>query len=206
MGAGEYDPSCTLCGRDPGLRRLCASCAEVLGKHPGRIPALVALRAQVPGLELPDALQVIAEAGLFPPPPLVEPELEELLGLLGAVRSKVEAIEAGWDGDSHGWLVWLSAVASSGDIPLATLQHPTGDLRIFHGRPIRAEAEMAERVGKRLADALNVPFWFPAVGAPNEEAARYHERNDALPCRTCGLPLAPGSKAAVKRTCGDCAR
>lgn len=114
------------------------------------------------------------------------------------------AIEAGWDGDSHGWFVWMSAVTEEEEVPLAWLRHPAGDARVFQGDFTKPEAEIATRVGSQLAKTLGVPFWFPAGDTPKDDTVRFRERDRGVACTVCGQLLAPGSKAAAQARCFSC--
>jgi hypothetical protein len=198
------DPTCILCEQDPNLTSLCTPCAQVLGELPGKILAIKSMRDQVPDLGIYDALHAIESAGLFPPPPLVEPTLEDLLVKVEPVRDQIRVIEAGWDGDSDGWGVWMSAVTEREEVFLAWLRHPAGDMRVFNGDFTKPEAEMADRVGTQVAQALGVPFWFPARAKPDDDAVRYRDRHQAVACTVCALPLAPDTKASARQRCFGC--
>ena len=200
----DGDPTCIRCQRDPELSSLCPYCASELAEHPGKLRALKSLRDDVPGLGIHLGLRTIEAAGLFPPPPLVEPTVDELLGKVQTVRGGVLAVEAVWDGDTDGWGVSMCAVTEDEEVSLAWLRHPAGDLRVLNGDFTKPEAEMAQRVGTELAKLLGVPFWFPAGDTPNDDAVRFRDRERGVPCSVCGLLLAPGSQAGAQARCFGC--
>lgn len=185
---------------------LCDACMALLGGLPSKLHALKVLRDAVPDLSLYDGLEVVEQAGLFPRPPLVEPNLEDLLATIGPVRAEVVAIEAGWDGDTVGWGVWMVAVTRDAEVSLAWLQHPAGDLRVLRGDDRRPEAEMASRLGRAVAENLGVPFWFPAMARPDDDAVRFRDRARGVPCEACGLLLSPQSTAGLRARCWSCGR
>lgn len=198
------DPTCLRCNLDPQLTTLCASCASELARSGSKLRALKVLRDEIPGLEIHAGLRAIVEAGLFPPPPLVEPTLADLLAKVEPSRTEVLAIEAGWDGDSFGWFVWMVAITDQDEISLAWLRHPAGDMRVFNGDFTKPEAEIAQRVGTELAETLGVPFWFPAGDTPDDDAVRFRDRKRGVACTVCGLLLAPDSRAAAQARCFRC--
>ncbi|HEX2357609.1 MAG TPA: hypothetical protein VHI50_14285 [Micromonosporaceae bacterium] len=160
------------------------------------------LRVGVDDLVLHDlwiqAIAAVAQAGLQPQPELLrcqdlaqwryrklhdriqsEPEqprdVETLLGRVAGIGWAPDAIEAVWDGDTHGWLVLLVAVRENPrtESTLAIVRHG-GDLRVFNGQvPPWSEAEEATHLGRALAERLRVPFYFASPEEPDVDVPRW---------------------------------
>jgi hypothetical protein len=160
----------------------------------GALPARV--RAQVDALVLKDhklqAVKVVREALEEPRPglhecmdlvaerfedlgqrftrsPTAPLDLDELTAKVQALPHRPAAIEALWDGDSEGWMVYLLAVTLEPrtEHHLAIIQHGT-DIRLFTGEvPPWPEAREASTIGRRLAERFGVPFHFASPEKPD---------------------------------------
>jgi hypothetical protein len=113
--------------------------------------------------------------------------------LEAAVQPSPVAIEATWDGDTHGWLVDLSAVVRTAEgygARVLRVCSGGGDIRLFNGHvpPWPGAVEAAE-LGQRLADELGVPFHFPSPREPEDDCPHWWERSLATPCARCGIAL-----------------
>ena len=91
------------------------------------------------------------------------------------------AIEALWDGDTGGWLVaFVTVVERPGrqharfdDVNLALIRSGT-DLRVFNGNvPPWPEAVEATRLGRAMAEARGVPFYFFDPATPDIDQPRW---------------------------------
>jgi hypothetical protein len=112
-----------------------------------------------------------------------------------------KAIQAYWDGDTHGWFVILAAV----DERVIAVIREGGDIRLFDGTvPPWPEAVLAKQVGEEIAARFGIPFWFPAVDHPEDDAALYEDRDRAIPCRVCAIPLIQKDPCPWKGTCYRC--
>src|SRR5215813_8916033 len=98
-------------------------------------------------------------------------EFEKMITEIESLPKLPAAIEAFWDGDSFGWMVYISAIIdeSSPGLPrytdhfLAKLRGVTRDLRLFNSLvPPWPEAERAKEVGGALATHFGIPFFFPS--------------------------------------------
>jgi hypothetical protein len=96
-------------------------------------------------------------------------DLDELTARIQALPCRPAAIEALWDGDSEGWMVYLLAVTLEprAEHHLAIVQHGT-DIRLFNGEvPPWPEALEASTIGRRLAERFGVPFHFASPEKPD---------------------------------------
>ncbi|MBO6935287.1 MAG: hypothetical protein JJ863_09930 [Deltaproteobacteria bacterium] len=121
------------------------------------------------------------DLGLRLRPAIAEVTLDAVRQAAGPHAERVVAIEALWDGDTHGWFVVLLAITriDDGDTPfgevhLATLADEDGDARLFAGKaPSWPEAAKATEIGDDLAKELGVPFFFASPDSPDDEAERW---------------------------------
>ncbi|MEV6740082.1 hypothetical protein AB0N14_25300 [Streptomyces sp. NPDC051104] len=94
-------------------------------------------------------------------------DIPSLAARAAALRGRVAAIEALWDGDTvHDWFVVLVAV----------LDDPVGEghLATVHRRPGGSlPGTAAGEAGQALADHLKVPFHFASPNVPDDEAPRW---------------------------------
>lgn len=115
-----------------------------------------------------------------------------------AVSGRPLAIEALWDGDTEGWFLDIYVVCASADAEggysethLGCLRYG-GDFRLFEGTvPPWPEAAVAKLAGERVARELSLEFYFPSPDSPDDDCPHWWEREQAIPCRTCGKPLVP---------------
>ena len=125
---------------------------------------------------------------------------EDILREAASLRSP-KAIEAYWDGDTEGWFVILAAVGER----VISVIRLGGDFRLFDGSvPPWPEAVLAKQVGEEIAARFGVPFWFPAVDRPEDDAAMFEDRDRATPCRVCGIPLIQKDPCPWRGTCYHC--
>ena len=123
---------------------------------------------------------------------------EDIVANANTLPQPPVAIEAFWDGDTEGWfLVVVAILARPGrrhpqfsEVDLACLRAAGGDIRIFNGQvPRWPESAVAQKAGVSLACKFGVPFWFPSPDQPRDEAARWWDKDSAVPCRACGSPI-----------------
>lgn len=127
-------------------------------------------------------------------------DLDTLEAELDSHPQPLAAIEACWDGDVHGWFLRLYAVfeGASADHPRYTSKQlrtltQGGMLRLFHREdPPWPEARMANALGEALASKRGVPFYFPAPMLPDDQVARWWDRDQAHRCSDCGVALRDG--------------
>jgi hypothetical protein len=96
-------------------------------------------------------------------------DLDALMAKIQTLPHRPTAIEALWDGDSEGWMVYLLAITLEprAEHHLAIVQHGT-DMRLFNGEvPPCSEAEEASTIGRALAQRFGVPFHFASPDAPD---------------------------------------
>ena len=121
------------------------------------------------------------ELGLRVRPDIAEVTLDSVRRAAREHAARVVAIEAIWDGDTHGWFVELLAITRSepletafDEVRLATLAGEDGDARLFSGdAPPWPEAAKAGELGEALAGELGVPFFFASPDSPDDEAERW---------------------------------
>ncbi len=138
----------------------------------------------------------------------MEAELDELLSRARAATRKPVAVEALWDGDTHGWFVDLSVVAKRW---IGYRHHHLksyrdgGDIRIFNGQvPPWPEAQKARTIGEALAARLRVPFHFPSPDHPESECPHWWERGKGYPCRRCRASLLQAADCSHRGICHFC--
>jgi hypothetical protein len=93
------------------------------------------------------------------PPPR---DVATLTAAVEAIEVRPSAIEALWDGDTTGWMVFLYAVTREprSEKSLAMIRHGS-DLRLFNGTvPPWPEAQEAVETGTALARHFDIPFFF----------------------------------------------
>lgn len=102
-------------------------------------------------------------------------DLATLIDKVEAIARPPVAIEAVWDGDTHGWFVILLAITADpwAEVDLAYIRHG-GDIRVFNGEvPPWPEAAEASATGGALAAHLGIPFHFASPETPDDEAPRW---------------------------------
>jgi hypothetical protein len=95
-------------------------------------------------------------------------DLDDLTARIQALPHPPAAIEALWNGDSEGWMIYLLAVTLEPrtEHHLAIVQHGT-DIRLFNGEvPPWPEAQEASTIGRRLAERFGIPFHFASPEKP----------------------------------------
>jgi hypothetical protein len=134
---------------------------------------------------------------------------EDLLRNARDLPSPPIAVEAYWDGDTHGWFVVLSALLDDNDggfveHTIAALSGG-GDLRLFNNQvPPWPEAQLADAVGREISASFGVPFWFPSPTHPEDECPRFWERENAVPSAGCGIPLLQKESCPWRGICSYC--
>jgi len=140
-------------------------------------------------------------------------EFERMITEIESLPKLPAAIEAFWDGDSIGWMVYVSAIIdeSSPGLPrytdhfLATLQGVGGDFRVFKNQvPPWPEAELAKEFGGALAAHFRIPFFFPSPDHPENECPRWWEREQGIPCGRCGVLLHQDDSCSWRGVCYHC--
>ena len=123
---------------------------------------------------------------------LNEEKLETLLTEATKFGKKPAAVEALWDGDTTGWFIRLYVVLEDlGSIQkyeskCLTIFSYGGDIRIFNSQvPPWPEAEVAGKLGDKLANILHVPFFFPSPNEPDDDCPHWWEQEKAVPCKHC---------------------
>ncbi|MEU5726346.1 hypothetical protein [Micromonospora sp. NPDC047738] len=111
----------------------------------------------------------------------VPPTTAKLIEKAAAITAPVVAVEALWDGDTHGWSVDLVAIVRRpgrhhdrfDEVPLTVLRH-SGDIRLFNDQvPPWPEARQATEQGQAVAQHVGVPFHFASPEAPGIDLARW---------------------------------
>ncbi|BCJ76480.1 hypothetical protein CS0771_60240 [Catellatospora sp. IY07-71] len=163
----------------------------------GLLPAIVVLRGEcgldpVPGLyEAQEAVvrrrHCLIDRGLLEVAPRQELDVADVLATARAITSPVVAVEALWDGDTQGWMVYLLAIVDRpgqhherfDEVPLASIRHGS-DLRLFNGQvPPWPEAIEAQQIGGAVAARLGVPFHFTSPETPDIDLARWWDGRPA---------------------------
>ena len=128
--------------------------------------------------------------GLVPPPP-PPPTTAQLIETADAITAPILAVEAIWDGDTHGWFVLLVAIVDRpgrfhdrfDEMPLALIRRG-GDIRLFNGRvPPWPEAQEATEQGRAVADHFGVPFHFTSPEKPDVDLPRWWDTSPDFPER-----------------------
>ena len=98
--------------------------------------------------------------------------------------------EAQWDGDTDGWVLYMSAItADFQSHPLGRVSHG-GDIRLFQGEvPPWPEGVTAQRLGDELSQRFHAEFYFPSPHHPEDECPPFNERSRGSLCRRCGTVL-----------------
>lgn len=122
-------------------------------------------------------------------------------------------IEASWDGDSVGWMLIVSAIIEEPsqqhpqfkEYGLASFRGSGGDMRLFnHQVPPWPESQDATKLGKILSEKFGVPFYFPCPDWPDDECARWWERDDAQLCGQCSKLIVPAAFVRYHGICYPC--
>ncbi|NUP09496.1 MAG: hypothetical protein HOW73_25885 [Polyangiaceae bacterium] len=140
---------------------------------------------------------------------MTEPD-QDLIERLRAMPSPVLAIEALWDGDTEGWFIDVCAVIAGDASPRSQVVRTIskgGDIRLFNGQVSPwPEAEEAAAFGRRLAEALGVPFHFPSPIHPEDDCPHWWQLPQSYPCRRCGVPLLQRADLPWRGVCCTCHR
>jgi hypothetical protein len=139
-----------------------------------------------PRPSLPEAQELVAARkdalGLAIRKPSPTPDVDALCTRLMSLEPKPVALEALWDGDTHGWFVVLEALlpvpsrenARYTAHQILVLADEAGDFRLFKGAvPPWSEARLATSIGEELARRLGVPFYFASPDRPTISAPRW---------------------------------
>jgi hypothetical protein len=133
---------------------------------------------------------------------------QQLLDQLQRMRPSLVAIEALWDGDTHGWYVILSAVVVANDVyssRVLEVFRSGGDIRIFQGAvPPWPEAIETAAMGQRLAEAFGVPFHFPSPEYPEDQCPHWYQLAESYSCRRCAIPLLQPLDCPWRGVCFHC--
>lgn len=128
-------------------------------------------------------------------------EIDTLEAKLDEAPDDLAAIEAGWTAGARGWQLRLFAIYRK---PSADHPRYTSKLlwNVQHGSEISGvysltesqwpEAQLANALGEALASSRRVPFYFPAQVVPDDQCARWWDRDRSHPCTDCGVALRNG--------------
>ncbi len=101
------------------------------------------------------------------------PSMDAMAERIGVMRPAPVALQASWDGDTNGWIVFLDAVVEEGGhhrvVGLGSMRGAGGDMRLFDGEvPPWPEAIWAARAGEELARRFGLPFHFGSPDQPDD--------------------------------------
>lgn len=142
-------------------------------------------------------------------------EIDTLEAKLDESPDELAAIEAGWTAGARGWQLRLFAIYRK---PSADHSRYTSSLlwNVSHGSEISGvysrdepewpEANLASALGEALASTRRVPFYFPAPTMPDDQCARWWDRDRAHPCSDCKVALRNGFLGRPWPWPGACAR
>jgi hypothetical protein len=141
-----------------------------------------------------------------PPNNPLDAEVDRLIAIwrtrIDSLPGQPVAIEALWDGDTSGWFLCVSLITrrpNTKDYDTHSLELPSygGDIRLFQGTvPPWPEAEIARRVGEQIARTKSLEVYFPSPKDPDDDCPHWWERDQAIPCRSCGKPLVRRSQGS----------
>ena len=135
---------------------------------------------------------------------------EEIVKKIESLSQKPLVIQALWDGDTSGWILFIEAVLKKNNAfaktTLAFLRGNGGDLRLFNAEvPPWPEAETAKKVGKYIEEKLGIPFFFPSPEWPDDNCPNWWEQDKAVNCKTCRKLIIPtDSPYLPKDQCYHC--
>jgi hypothetical protein len=127
---------------------------------------------------------------------------------VASLAARPEAIQALWDGDTTGWMVWIDAVYKAPTYRtenIAVLRDDGGDLRLFTGSvPPWPEAQVASAAGALIEAELKIPFYFPSPTEPEDDCPSWAERHLGRTCKTCEKLLLQDSSLPWVGYCYQC--
>lgn len=124
------------------------------------------------------------------------------------------AIQALWDGDTQGWCIYMEVIIDTKNrfskysiFHLCTMRFAS-DLRIFNGQPTPwEETIVAKKIGNYISEQYNIPFWFPASEAPDDDCPSWLQRDKGINCADCNKLIIPtDSPYLPKDICYSCHR
>ncbi|WP_291728516.1 hypothetical protein [Bernardetia sp.] len=143
-------------------------------------------------------------------------------------EGKPVAVQALWDGDTQGWYIYMQVVIENEDkkelptnvfllelidkstfnytmIDLCSLRFAS-DIRLFNGQPTPwEETIVAKKIGNYISKRYNIPFWFPASEAPDNDCPSWLQRNQGIHCADCNKLIIPtDSPYLPKDICYSC--
>ena len=107
------------------------------------------------------------------------------------------AVEALWDGDSHGWYLCLRIVMESEGQQEAHLLDSKG----------WSEAHIFQELGIQIGEQYGIEFFFPSPDKPDDDCPSWLERDQAIRCDNCQkliLPDDPPSPWLKQGLCYHC--
>lgn len=133
----------------------------------------------------------------------------DILEAVASLPKRPEAVQALWDGDTTGWMVYIDAVFSNGGsyqtTNIAVLRGDGGDMRLFHGSvPPWPEAQVASAAGLLIERQLKIPFFFPSPDEPEEECPNWWERQSGKQCKSCNKILLQEATTPWFGSCYQC--
>jgi len=184
-----YVGRCSTCEATSVLDALPAAVfteLEALVRERHVIQGIRRLREAQPALGLHDAEHILhilrGRLGVSYRDPV--PTLEELIARVASMEARPAAIEAVWDGDTHGWTVDLVAMLPGNDGEyterrISSVAAEGGDMRLFNGAvPPWPEAVLATALGTAIAAHFGVPFFFGSPQEPDLDQPRWQSSLD----------------------------
>lgn len=121
------------------------------------------------------------------------------------------AVQALWDGDTQGWFVYLEVIfledapSTYSIIDLCAMRFAS-DLRIFNGQTTPwEETIIAKKIGNYISKKYDIPFWFPASEAPDDDCPSWLQRDKGINCADCNKLIIPtDSPYLPKDICYSC--
>ncbi|WP_375559489.1 hypothetical protein ACE193_17365 [Bernardetia sp. OM2101] len=122
------------------------------------------------------------------------------------------AIQALWDGDTQGWCIYMEVIIDTKNrfskysiFHLCTMRFAS-DLRIFNGQPTPwEETIVAKKIGNLISKKYNIPFWFPASEAPDDDCPSWLQRDKGIHCADCNKLIIPTDSSYLpKDICYSC--
>lgn len=132
-----------------------------------------------------------------------------ILEAVASLPHRPEAVQALWDGDTTGWMVYIDAVfphdGSYHTLNIAVLRGDGGDMRLFNGEvPPWPEARVASAAGLLIERELKIPFFFPSPDEPEDECPNWWERHSGKRCQSCDKMLLQKPATPWRGHCYQC--
>lgn len=140
---------------------------------------------------------------------------EDAVSKIEQIKGTPIAVEALWDGDTHGWFLMMFVIIKTKNriwraskiktYHLGNLSHG-GDIRLFNGTvPPYPEATLATEIGNKLSEKYNLEFFFPSPIKPDDSCPHWTERDKAINCADCNKLIIPTESPHLpKDVCFNC--